>query len=167
MLNLSRLLGPSTFQFSSGMIPMSHSALDEISEALMWATRAADRGSTTGCFRSAAISFFLDDKQSAREWCEAAMQSCGSADTKIIAGKFAHWQMMDRTIAKKWLLAAYTQAVKTGERRMQGHAAYQLGWIGSKEGNLDNARHWWEKARDAGHNKAKGKLKDVDEATSH
>ena len=134
-----------------------------LDKARRMADQAVELGSADGLLIRAEVSLVEQDTAAAIGWYEAAIERANSAEMKLIAGEHAHWKLRRPDLARDWLLAAHTQACDEDARRTQAHAAYQLGWLAQKQGDTAEARHWWQVARDAGHNKAKGKLRDIGE----
>ncbi len=140
----------------------SQDGAGDLDQALVWAARAASQGSIGGHLACAEVMLAMEDLDAARTWCEAAIDLGQSAEVKLAAGEIAHWQMREAGLAKEWLLAALSQAARENARRVQARAEYQLGWLARKQGDLEQARHWWTAARASGHRGARVKLEQLE-----
>lgn len=141
----------------------NNATIERLEEGLVWATRAADEGSTQACFECAAIMVALGEPEVARQWCEAAIESQQSARVLLVAVQFAFNPLRDHALAEKWALQAQLRATETGDRKSLGLATYNLAWFAKKNDDIVGARHWYGVAQECGHGHAKRKLREIDE----
>ena len=160
MVGLARKL-QWTHSSQSGDALSNKAKIERLEEGLLWATKAADEGSTQACFECATIMVALGEPEVAREWCEAAIESKPSADVLLFAVQFAFYPLCDQVLAEKWTLRAQVRATETGDRKSLGLAAYRLGWFAKKNDDIDGARHWYGVAQECGHGHAKRKLREI------